>query len=79
MVKVKLFGPAKKAAGCSIIELDVHTGNDAIEELKKYSVELEKLINISQVWVNGEKIDLSKLLNEGDELAILPPMSGGSI
>ena len=79
MVKVKLFGPAKKAAGCSIIELDVQTGNDAIQELKKYSVELEKLIDISQVWVNGEQIDLSNLLKDGDELAILPPMSGGSI
>ena len=35
------------------------------------------MLNIIQVSVNYKVVDKGTILNEGDEVAILPPISGG--
>jgi molybdopterin converting factor small subunit len=38
---------------------------------------LSEFINKSLVACNGQVVELSKLITEKDEIALLPPMSGG--
>ncbi|MGN6348471.1 MAG: MoaD/ThiS family protein [Candidatus Nitrosocosmicus sp.] len=44
--------------------------------LEKYP-HLSKIINMIQVSVNYKVVDRDTLLKEGDEVALLPPISGG--
>ena len=39
--------------------------------------EFLKILNASRVWVNGESVDKNVVLVDGDEVAVLPPVSGG--
>jgi len=32
---------------------------------------------MSKVWVNGEEVPLSHPVGDNDEVAVLPPVSGG--
>ncbi|MBV9661098.1 MAG: MoaD/ThiS family protein, partial [Acidimicrobiales bacterium] len=35
------------------------------------------VLEVSRVWVNGVPAHRSDVLSEGDEVAVLPPVSGG--
>ena len=39
---------------------------------------LEEVLACSQVWRNGEPCDEADLVGPGDEVAVLPPVSGGA-
>ena len=42
-----------------------------------YGEEFESLIPVCRVWVNGEAADAATEVRDGDEVALLPPVSGG--
>jgi molybdopterin converting factor small subunit len=35
------------------------------------------VLEVSRVWVNGEPADAGALVGHDDEIAVLPPVSGG--
>jgi molybdopterin synthase sulfur carrier subunit len=37
------------------------------------------LLASSQVWVNGEVADRSTVVGHDDEVAVIPPVSGGAV
>lgn len=39
--------------------------------------EFVAVLAISRIWLNGSDADADAVLHDGDELAILPPVSGG--
>ena len=73
-----MFGPAAEAAGTRSDEVsgaDVRAILDAA--CHRYGRGFEALLASCGVWVNGEAAGRDTLVSDGDEVAILPPISGG--
>jgi len=80
-VQVVLFAAAKDAAGTPELQLDLKDGastGDVVEALTKQFPQLERILPRCALAVNGEYVqDAEPGLSPGDEIALLPPMSGG--
>lgn len=79
-ITVLLFGACKEVAGVSELscELTVRaTAADAWQEIKRRFAELERFERSALVAVNEEHAHRNHPLNDGDTLAIFPPVSGG--
>ena len=75
---VRLFASAREAAGTG---RDTLPGVTVAEVLRaataKYGHAFAAVLETCRVWVNGEEADPDTQVNERDEVAILPPVSGG--
>ena len=79
-VVVRLFGPAREAAGADAIELALEAGStagDALAALAERVPALADLLPRSRVAVNLAYVDATTPLAPGDEIAIVPPVGGG--
>lgn len=79
-VVVRLFGPAREAAGTDAIELALEAGataGDALAALAARVPPLADLLPRSRVAVNLAYVDARTPLAPGDEIAIVPPVGGG--
>jgi len=79
-IKVKFFASYKEAVGTDEIDLDLGKGSDVSQLLaavKKMHPAIGELIEPLIVSVNKEYAEFDKVLKEGDEVALLPPVSGG--
>ena len=81
-VHVLLFGHYKDAAphGGRPLPLTLPGGAtvaDAAERLAARDARLSDLLARARVAVNADFADADTLLSDGDEVAFLPPMSGG--
>lgn len=77
---VRLFGPAREAAGAESIALDLPeraTAADAVAAVAAAHPALKPLLPRSRVAVNLAYVDAGTRLVPGDEIAILPPVGGG--
>ena len=74
-VSVVAFGPLKdEIAQNQIVILD---NNSTIEHLIRI-LNIEKWLDQGlTVALNGNRCELSSMLEDGDEVALLPPVSGG--
>ena len=36
-----------------------------------------QVVTISNIWLNGEPVEPDTPVNDGDEVAVIPPVSGG--
>ena len=78
-VRIRAFGIAKDILGASEQTLDIPTSASVLEvksELSRQYPEFEKLRKFS-IAVNESYQEDSFLISEGDELVIIPPVSGG--
>ena len=75
-INVLLFGNLADKAGKSSFSVeDVHDINDLMNKLKS---QFTFLVNSRYVIAKNQKIVRDNaLLNDGDEIAILPPFAGG--
>ena len=79
-IKVKFFASYKEAVGTDEMDLDVENGTDVsqlLEAVKTKHPAIGELIEPLIVSVNKEYAEFDKVLKEGDEVALLPPVSGG--
>ncbi len=78
MVTVKLFGIAKEIVGGSTLTLDSPVAN--VEELLHYLreryPEFAKLTSLL-IAVNDEYARPATVIHDTDEIAVIPPVSGG--
>lgn len=77
---VRLFGPAREAAGSEAISLELGedaTAADVVAALAAAYPALKALLPRTRVAVNLEYVDARTRLAPGDEIAILPPVGGG--
>jgi MoaE-MoaD fusion protein len=78
--KVLLFGVLKELTGISSDEADFPAGSDLRAVFERYAGRFPAVRAMSGSIVvarNQEFADLSTKLQEGDEIAFLPPVSGG--
>jgi molybdopterin synthase sulfur carrier subunit len=79
-ITVLLFGACREVAGVGELRCELAitaTAADAWEELKRRFVELERFERSVLVAVNEEHAQRNHPLNDGDTVAIFPPVSGG--
>ena len=80
-VRVLFFGMLKDVVGLAAEEREVSPGANLNAIFEDYATRFPRLREISKSIVvarNQEFTDISTLLEEGDEVAFLPPVSGGS-
>lgn len=78
MISVKLFGIAKDIVGSSTlnIEQELSTVDDLLSYLKSKYPAFKELTSLL-VAINDEYADTVTEINSGDEVALIPPVSGG--
>lgn len=78
MPRLRLFGPVAQAAGTRSDQLDGSTVAEVLDAAKaRYGARFSEQIQICRIWVNGEGSSPEMALLEEDEVALLPPVSGG--
>lgn len=79
MAKLRLFANLREIAGSSRVEVGSGTVGGAIEEAsERFGPDFRRTVATSRVWVNGETASYEDLVSDGDEVVILPPVSGGN-
>ena len=80
MAIVRLFAAAREAAGTGRDELPGTTVGDVLgEAARRYGERFTAVLPTCKIWVNGEPADRADAIGATDELAVLPPVSGGAI
>ena len=78
MAVVRLFAAARDAAGTGRATLPGFTVGDVLNEAsRRYGDRFTAVLATCKVWVNGEPAGLQDAIGSTDELAVLPPVSGG--
>ncbi|UCE74895.1 MAG: molybdopterin converting factor subunit 1 [Methanomassiliicoccales archaeon] len=79
-VNVKFFASYKEALGKDELKIELDkdsTVSDLLKALRRDYPELGKLMETLVVSINLEYASHDSVLKEGDEVALLPPVSGG--
>lgn len=78
MARLRLFASARDAAGVGADEVPGATVGAVIEAAgERYGAAFRALLPTCRVWCNGEECDPDTAVTDGDEVAVLPPVSGG--
>jgi MoaD family protein len=79
-VSLRLFAQARETAGTSGDTFDADTLGDLLDAARaRYGAGFTAVLERARVWVNGDDAIAgdATLLHVGDEVAVLPPVSGG--
>lgn len=79
MVQVKLFAQARDLAGCAVATLaqPIATIAQLRQQLARDVPALADLLARSAIAVNGAYASDDTVIEPGDEIALIPPVSGG--
>jgi molybdopterin synthase sulfur carrier subunit len=77
-VVLRLFAAARQAAGTGRAEVVAATVGEVLTWARdQYGPAFAAVVDHSCVWCNGDPADPETVLAAGDEVAVLPPVSGG--
>lgn len=79
-ITVKLFAAYQEAFGVAELSLELPPETPVIavlEQLIKEHPELEQWRNLTRFGINLQFVQPDAILQEGDELVLIPPVSGG--
>jgi molybdopterin converting factor small subunit len=75
---LRLFAAAREAAGTGRTTVDGATVGDVLDEAEaRFGAAFTAVLGTSRVWVNGEPAARDRTVSPSDEVAVLPPVSGG--
>jgi molybdopterin converting factor small subunit len=78
MVQLLLFGPAREAVGRSSVMLPGESVAAVVDAaLERFGEPFSRILAVSNVWLNGETAAPDTRVGDGDEIAVIPPVSGG--
>ena len=78
MATLRLFAAAREAAGTGRAEIDGTTVGGVLDAaVSRYGAAFGEVLTTCRVWVNGEPADRADAVQPADEVAVLPPVSGG--
>jgi sulfur-carrier protein len=75
---LRLFASAREAAGTGSDIVDGTTVAEVLQTARqRYGTHFAEVLATCRVWVNGDDVDPDAPVGEHDEVAVLPPVSGG--
>ncbi|MCH7788355.1 MAG: MoaD/ThiS family protein [Acidobacteria bacterium] len=78
MVTLRLFAGIREAAGTGRASFEAATVDEVIAQATaQFGDVFAEMVPICRVWLNGEPVDVTTAVKAGDEVALLPPVSGG--
>lgn len=77
--KINLFGITRDIVGKHITEVEINQVSDVQTVLEQLKTDFPKLKDIKSllIAVNSEYAEADLMLTENDEIALIPPVSGG--
>jgi MoaD family protein len=77
-IHVRLFAVLRELAGTSQVEASGRTVGDVSDALAaEHGERFAQIAAVSTFVVNGDRATRDTVIADGDEVAILPPVSGG--
>lgn len=78
MAVLRLFASAREAAGTGRAELPGATVGEVLDAARvRFGEGFAAVLATSRVWRNGEPASEDAPVSDRDEVAVLPPVSGG--
>ncbi len=78
MAVLRLFASAREAAGRGSDVIDGATVGEVLDRaVDRYGAGFATVLATCKVWVNGDAAERSATVSPTDEVAVLPPVSGG--
>jgi molybdopterin converting factor small subunit len=78
MALVRLFGPARDAAGTASATVPGCTiAAVMVQSREQFGDSFGRVLDGSRVWLNGDEADPATPVGDDDEVAVIPPVSGG--
>jgi MoaD family protein len=78
-VSVRLFAALRELAGDSRVQAEGRTVGEVVSSLsERYGERFDSVARAGSVVVNGERASEDRPLAGGEEVALLPPVSGGA-
>jgi molybdopterin synthase sulfur carrier subunit len=76
---MRLFASAREAAGTGTDTFDGATVSDVLAAAEqRYGATFSHVLSSCRIWVNGNAANADMPVGPTDEVAVLPPVSGGS-
>jgi len=80
MATLRLFANLRESAGTNTAEFDAATVGDLLSQATdQFGDQFRSGLTAARVWVNGEQADATTPLAQADEVALIPPVSGGAV
>jgi MoaD family protein len=77
-VNVRLFAALRELAGSSHVEVDADDVAGVLAAMsERFGPGFDRIMVAGSVVVNGERTAGNRAIQPGDEVALLPPVSGG--
>jgi sulfur-carrier protein len=78
VVTLRLFAAAREAAGTGRAEVPGATVDEVVAAAaERYGPGFAEVLGTCRIWCNGEPATGEEPVSDADEVAILPPVSGG--
>src|SRR5438067_1524661 len=78
-VVLLFFAEARLAAGTGREDVSAYSVEELLDTARvRYGDRFAAVLERARVWVNGDPVTPEHLLRDGDEVAVLPPVSGGA-
>lgn len=79
-MRVRLFASLREIAGGPSVEAEAGTVGELLDALsRRYGREFERVMLVGTVIVDGATVGREHVLRPEDEVALLPPVSGGAL
>jgi molybdopterin converting factor small subunit len=79
MAVLRLFAAAREAAGTGRDDVPGETVGDVLDAaVARYGEPFAAVLATCRVWRNGDSTERDDPVSATDEVAVLPPVSGGS-
>jgi len=73
-----LFAAAREAAGTGRDDIAGATVGDVLDAARtRYGPAFTSVLTTCRIWVNGDPATVADPVRDTDEVAVLPPVSGG--
>ena len=79
-MRVRLFASLRELAGAPELDLDAGDVGQVLDQLSdKLGPEFDRIMAAGSVVVDGERASRDRRLRPDDQVALLPPVSGGAV
>ena len=79
MATLRLFASIREIAGVNQIDFDAQTVGEVVGlAVERFGPDFASILPACRIWVNGNPAKEDDKVFDSDEVAILPPVSGGA-